>query len=235
MDKATLSNLIGQSKQGNRKAMEQLLIYTHTPVFWQCRRLLNDSQLAEDMTERVLKALASQIDKIENADHFHKWLGNVTATRCMRKREQSGIREYTSDLKDISFPSKELSKAETALVAQILADSLPEDQRICLLLSVCCRVSTKAIAQMTGFSEEAVSKYVTEAELGIREQMQIYQNQGVVFPVRCLLPPCFATPCFWTRTILPQQPWQGRCFLPSRRHRFHLRSGQRILSNCFCA
>lgn len=181
MDKATLSNQIGQSKLGNRKAMEQLLIYAHTPVFWQCRRLLNDSQLAEDMTERVLKSLASQIDKIEDADHFHKWLGNVTATRCMRKREQSGIREYTSDTKDVVFPSKELSKAETAQVAQILADSLPEEQRICLLLSVCCRVSTKTIAQMTGFSEEAVSRYVTEAELGIREQMQIYQNQGVVF------------------------------------------------------
>lgn len=181
MDKQTLTNLIEQSKSGSRKAMEQLLYFAHTPVSWQCCRLLNDQQLAEEMTERILKALSSQIDKIENADHFHKLLGNITATRCMRKREQVIIKDYIPENQDLSFPSNELSKAETAQVAQILADSLPEEHRICLILSACCRVSTKAISQLTGFAEEAVTKYITEAELGIREQMQVYQNQGVVF------------------------------------------------------
>lgn len=184
MDKQTLSNLIERSKNGNRKAMEQLLIFAHTPVLWQCRRLLNDQQLAEEMTERILKALASHIDKIDGADHFHKWLGNVTATRCMRKREQVTIKDYIPESQDQSFPSNELSKAETAQVVQILADSLPEEHRICLLLSACCGVGTTAIAQMTGFAEETVTKYITEAELGIREQMQVYQDQGVVFAGR---------------------------------------------------
>lgn len=181
MDKQTLSNLIEQSKNGNRKAMEQLLIFAHTPVLFQCRRLLNDQQLAEEMTERVLKALTIQIDRIEGADHFHKWLGNVTATRCMRMRDQVIIKDYIPESQDMSFPSNELSKAETAQVALILADSLPEEHRICLILSACCRIGTKAIAQMTGYAEEAVTKYVAEAELGIQEQMQVYQNQGVVF------------------------------------------------------
>lgn len=181
MDKQTLSNLIEQSKKGNRKALEQILIFAHTPVTWQCRRLLNDPQLAKEMTERILKALASQIGKIENADHFHKWLGNVTATRCMRIRDQVVIKDYIPDSQDLSFPSNELSKAETARVAQILADALPEEHRICLILSTCCRVGTKAITQMTGFAEEAVTKYIAEAELGIRDQMQVYQSQGVVF------------------------------------------------------
>ena len=181
MDKQTLSNLIEQSKQGNRKALEQILIFAHTPVIWQCRRLLNDPQLAEEMTERILKALASQINKIENADHFHKWLGNITAIRCMRMREQVIIKDYIPESQNLSFPSNELSKAETAQVAQILADSLPEEHRICLILSACCRVGAKAIAQMTGFAEESVTKYVAEAELGIQEQMKVYQNQGVVF------------------------------------------------------
>jgi len=181
MDKQTLTNLIEQSKKGNRKAMEQLLIFAYTPVSFQCRRLVNDPQLAEDMTEKILKSLSSQISKIESADHFHKWLGNVTATRCMKKREQSGVSEYIPESQDLSFPSNELSKAETAQVALILADSLPEESRICLILSACCRASTKVIAQMTGFTEEALTKYIAEAELGIREQMKAYENQGVVF------------------------------------------------------
>lgn len=181
MDKNTLSTLIEQSKTGNRKAKEQLLIFAHTPVLFQCRRLLNDQKLAEEMTERILKALASQIDRIEGADHFHKWLGNVTATRCMRMRDQVIIKDYMLESQDMSFPSNELSKAQTAQVALILADSLPEEHRICLILSACCRVGNKAIAQMTGFAEEAVTKYVTEAELEILEQMHVYRNQGVSF------------------------------------------------------
>ena len=161
--------------------MEQLLIFAHTPVLFQCRRLLNDQQLAEEMTERILKALVNQIDRIEGADLFHKWLGNVTATRCMRMRDQVIIKDYMPESQDLSFPSNELSKAETAQVTLILADSLPEEHRICLILSTCCRVGTKAIAQMTGFAEEAVTKYVAEAELGILDQMQVYKNQGVIF------------------------------------------------------
>ena len=181
MDKQTLTNLIDQSKKGNRKAMEQLLIFAHTPTLFQCRKLLNDQQLAENMTEQILKALPGQIDRIENADHFHKWLGNVTATRCMKKREQSGIIEYIPDSQDLSFPSNKLNKTETAQVALILADSLPEDLRICLILSACCRVSAKAIAQMTGFTEDTAIGNIVEAQRRIHEQMQLYQKQGVVF------------------------------------------------------
>lgn len=181
MDKQTLENLLENAKSGNQKAMKQLLIFAHTPVFFQCRRLLNDPQMAEDMTARILKSLSKQMGRIENSDHFHKWLGNVTAARCMPMREQVDIKEYIPDSQNLSFPSNELSRAETAQVALILEDSLPEAPRICLLLSACCRVSTKAIAQMTGFGEEAVTKYIAEAERGIREQMQVYQNQGVTF------------------------------------------------------
>lgn len=160
---------------------KKLLIFAHTPVSFQCHRLLNDLKAAENMTEKILKALAVQIDKIESADHFHKWIGNVTATRCMRMREKMDIGEFTSDSQYLDFPSNELSKAETAQVALILADSLPEELRICLILSACCRVSTKGIAQMTGFAEEVVAENLAEAERGILEQMQVYQRQGVVF------------------------------------------------------
>lgn len=181
MDKQTLQKLIEESQKGNRKAMEKLLTFAYTPISFQCHRLLNDLQAAESMTEKILKTLSVQIVKIESTDHFHKWIGNVTATRCMRMREKMDIKEFTSDSQYIDFPSNELSKAETAQVVLILADSLPEDLRICLILSACCRVSTKGIAQMTGIEEGAVAENLAEAERGILEQMQIYQSQGVVF------------------------------------------------------
>lgn len=181
MDKQKLSHLIDESKRGSAKAMEQLLLFAYTPVSFQCRKLLNDPKLAEDMSEKVLKSLAKNIIKIENADQLHRWLGNVTATRCMRMREQAGIKEYHPDSQDVYFSSNELSKSETAQVALILADSLPEELRICLILSACCRVSVKGIAQMTGFAEEVVAENLAEAERGILEQMQVYQSQGVVF------------------------------------------------------
>ena len=173
MDKQKLSHLIEESKRGSAKAMEQLLLFAYTPVSFQCRKLLNDPKLAEDMSEKVLKSLAKNIIKIENADQLHRWLGNVTSTRCIRMREQAGIKEYHPDSQDVYFSSNELSKSETAQVALILADSLPEDLRICLILSACCRVSTKGIAQMTGFAEEVVAENLAEAERGILEQMQV--------------------------------------------------------------
>lgn len=181
MDKATLSNLIDQSKRGNRKAAEQLLIYAHTPVLYLCRKILKDVQLSEDTAEHVLRLLVKQIDHIANAEHLRIWLGNTTAACCMRKRSQFGAETGTDESTNVVFPSKELSKAETAQVVQILADALPEEYRICLLLSACCEVGTKNIAQMTGFSEEAVTQYLAQAEYEIQKQMQQYQSQGVVF------------------------------------------------------
>lgn len=181
MDSRTLANLLEQSKNGNRKALEKLLIFAHTPVLWQCRRLLNDQQLAQDMTGQILKGLAAQINEVEDPEHFHRWIGTMTATRCMKMRKLGEIKEYIPENQDPFFPSNELSMAETAQVAQILADSLPEDLRICLLLSVCCRVGVRTITKMTGFVEDTVKKNIAEAELAIREQMQVYQAQGVVF------------------------------------------------------
>ncbi len=72
MDKQKLSHLIEESKKGSAKAMVQMLLYAYSPVSFQCRKLLNDPMLAEDMSEKVLRSLASNIIKIENIDHLHK-------------------------------------------------------------------------------------------------------------------------------------------------------------------
>ena len=125
-----MERLLELSKRGDSAAMERLLVFAHTPVLFLCKRLLNDQKLADEMTERVLGALSKQIGKIDSVDQLHKWIGNVTVVQCMKKRNQIQVREFVPNMQDMSFPSNELSKGETARVAQILADALPEDLRI---------------------------------------------------------------------------------------------------------
>ena len=54
MEDKELTTLIGRAQAGDQGAMEVLLQKAHTPVSYQCRKLLRDPRDAEDMTQEVL-------------------------------------------------------------------------------------------------------------------------------------------------------------------------------------
>lgn len=181
MNRETLSELVKKSQGGDREALRELLLHAHTPVFYQCRKLLGDEKTARMLTEEILGFLAQKLDSLEDPDGFEKWVGGITAARAMRTLREIEKKESATPEKQVSFPSETLNKAQTAQVAALLADALPEKYRMCLILRTCCGLKPMAVGKLLGLEEETVDQYLEKAENAINHQMQRYREHGVTF------------------------------------------------------
>ena len=181
MNRETLSELVKKSQGGDREALRELLLHAHTPVLYQCRKLLGDEETARMLTEEILVFLAQKLDSLEDPDGFEKWVGGITAARAMRTLREMEKKEAAAPEKQVSFPSETLNKAQTAQVAALLADALPEKYRMCLILRTCCGLKPMAVGKLLGLEEETVDQYLEKAENAINHQMQRYRERGVTF------------------------------------------------------
>ena len=196
MNKESLIQAVRLAQTGNREAMERLMTYAYGLVDYQCKKLLPSPQSADKMTAVVLKAAIAKLDTLENPEEFFTWLGRLTAVRCMRVRatlRETGQSGESSQQVNYSFPGMELNKAETAKVAEMLTDLLPEDMRLNLYLYSLGGLPPKGIAGLTGVPEETVREQIQSAQSAVLKQMKRYADQGVKFTQANSLPALLRT------------------------------------------
>ena len=196
MNKESLTQAVRLAQTGNREAMERLMTYAYGLVDYQCKKLLPSLQAADKMTAVVLKAAIAKLDTLENPEEFFTWLGRLTAVRCMRVRatlRETGQGGESSQQVNYSFPGMELNKAETAKVAEMLTDLLPEDMRLNLYLYSLGGLPPKGIAGLTGVPEETVKEQIQSAQSAVLKQMKRYADQGVKFTQANSLPALLRT------------------------------------------
>ena len=196
MNKETLTQYVVRSQRGDPQALEQLLLYAYGLVDYQCGKLLPSRQAADKMTLVVLKTAAAKLDTLENPEDFFTWLGRLTAVRCMRVRAtllENGQAQEDNGPQNFSFPSMDLNKAETAKVAEMLTDLLPQDTRLSLYLYALGGLPPKGIAGLTGIPEETVQQQLQGAQNAVLKQMKRYADQGVHFTQANSLPALLRT------------------------------------------
>lgn len=196
VNKESLNEYVLRSQQGDMAALEELLLYAYGIVDYQCKKLLPTAQAADKMTGIVLKTVVSKLDTLGNSEDFFSWLGKITCVRCMRVRAtllENGQGEQDAAPKSFSFPGMELNKAETAQVAEMLSDMLPQEQRLSLYLYSLGGLTPRGISGLTGVPEETVQQHIQSAQQAVLRQMKRYAEQGVTFTQANSLPALLRT------------------------------------------
>lgn len=183
MNTEQFAQLVRRSQAGDRRALTLLLRLAHTPVSFQCRKMLRNDQAAEALTRQILAAVPSQLTYLKDPAEFEKWICRITASRCMQALSRMAPEEPAADSPDHPpvIPSKEMDEIRTALLVQQLVDDLPEEPRICLLLYSCAGLKLKGISQLTGFPEAQVLDHLNHAQKAINTQLRKYHRMGVHF------------------------------------------------------
>lgn len=185
MNPEIFAQLARKSCSGDRRALTALLRLAHTPVSFQCRKLLRDDQAAEALTRQILAAVPHQLGSLSDPAEFEKWICRITASRCMQALSQMEREPAEQDSStDDTLPeikTTDLDETQTALLVQQLVDRLPEEPRICLLLYSCAGLKLKGISQLTGFPEPSVLEYLNQAQKTINLQLRKYHKMGVRF------------------------------------------------------
>lgn len=170
----------------NKKMLEVLLASVYSPVLFRCRKLLGDEQEAKQAAQAILTTLTAKRELLDDPDRLPQLLGQITAVCCMRARREMarrGVSGGADAQKQTNgfFPSKSLNSVQTAEVVLLLADALPDEERLCFYLHDLCGLSDKAISRLNGSSQERVQSCLHTAQRAISHQMKRYQEQGVVF------------------------------------------------------
>lgn len=176
------TRLARKSQAGDRRALITLLRLAHTPVSFQCRKLLRDDRAAEALTRQILAAVPNQLSSLRDPGEFEKWICRITASRCMlalSRTPEELAAEVPSEPPNI--PGEDLDETQTARLVQQLVDSLPQEPRICLLLYSCANLKLKGISQLTGFPAPQVLDYLNQAQKTINAQLRKYHRMGVHF------------------------------------------------------
>lgn len=192
MEKEQLIALVEESQSGNKEAMERLLRYAHTSVSYQCRKMLNNAQDAEDMTQEVLVTIYTKLDTLHEPAAFHKWVARITSSRCINAlhrthvecqfaedEEGHSILDTLEELDEQVIPDKAIDNAETVRMIEQIVGSLPDLQRAATLMFYYNEMSVKEIARTMEVSENTVKSRLNYARKAIKEKVLDYEKQGV--------------------------------------------------------
>lgn len=183
MNQEALSDLVLRSQSGDADAMEQLLLWAHTPVFYLCRKILQNQQAAREQTKTILQIVNKKLTSLTDPALFESWLCRITAARCIQILPQ--LRWDSTVAADAvanyDFAGKSLNETETVQAVASLVDTLPEDPRVCILLYCCAGMNSRTVAQVGGYTVDTVRTNLSLGQTLLQEALEKLQEQGTEF------------------------------------------------------
>lgn len=173
--------------QGDKEKFTILVEQYQQLVFRTCMGFLHDKDDADDLTQDVFIHAYQSLSRFRGDAAFSTWLyriavnaslNNIRKSPLMMIRQQfdnlSGDkkeREISTSITDGEDPEKILIRDEHIKWVRKALDSLPENQRIAIVLSKYDDLSQKEIAEIMNTTEGAVEALMQRAKKTLRKKL----------------------------------------------------------------
>ena len=184
-------DLMARIAKGDDDAFEILVNRHQTSVLNLIYRFIGDRTQAKDLAQEVFIRVWQSAKTYKPKAKFTTWLYRITANRCFnelkssrRKKwfsfnrsDEDGERTFEETLAD-SAPSAEdllLEKERSRQISDAL-QSLPDNQRMALVLKRYDDLSYAEIAQILGCSVSAVESLLVRAKRTLQKKLKTYEK-----------------------------------------------------------
>jgi RNA polymerase sigma-70 factor (ECF subfamily) len=192
MDKEIPSEeLMARIAEGDEDAFEILVNRHQTPVLNLIYRFIGDRTQAKDLAQEVFIRIWQAAKTYRPEAKFTTWIYRITANLCFnelksarRKKwfsfsrsDEDGEHTFEETLAD-SAPSAEdrlLEKERSHQITKAL-QSLPENQRMALILKRYDGLSYQEIAKIIGCSVSAVESLIIRGKRTLQEKLKNYEK-----------------------------------------------------------
>ena len=183
------ARLVEQAKAGDFAAMESLLVKYERQIFGVARRIVEQHQDAEEVTQQTFLSVIEHLGEFREESQFRTWLLRIAtnhALALLRKRtvrEAHSLNEQDSDdtYEGIPHPEyiavwnetpEELAvRRETRQFVDDALATLNEKYRVVFVLRDIEELSTQETADILGLTQEAVKVRLLRARLMLRERL----------------------------------------------------------------
>lgn len=181
METERLIELVVMARQGDEKAMETLYLDAKRSVYYLALRMVKNPEDAEDITQEVFITVQEKISDLREPAAFYKWLNRITASKCtdLLRKYQGIVKlddedEFLSLVDDdpTNLPDKAIDDADTRKIILEVIDSLPDGQRVCVILYYYQQNTISQIAGMLDLNENTVKSRLALARAKIRAALE---------------------------------------------------------------
>jgi RNA polymerase sigma-70 factor (ECF subfamily) len=185
--------LIASAQKGDLRAFNQLVLHYQSMVYNLAYRILSDPEAAADATQDAFISAHRAVARFRGGS-FKSWLLRIVTNACydQLRRKQ---RRPTSSLDDLPVesdhssylldhserPDEYAERQDLNRVIQAGIASLPNDQRIVVVLSDVQGLSYQEIARVAGVSLGTVKSRLSRGRAKLRDYLQA---QGELLPSR---------------------------------------------------
>jgi RNA polymerase sigma-70 factor (ECF subfamily) len=166
---------------GDSAAFDQLFRRYSGFVFAICMKYLKNVELSKDMTMVVFEKLSVDLHRFE-VRNLKPWVHTMTKNLCFMhfrsdKSKRLKLNELKSDAKaDMENPAfqhqDEADNKETQLQnMEMVLQTIPENQRICLDLFYLKEMSYSEVSEKTGFTMNEVKSFIQNGKRNMKIQL----------------------------------------------------------------
>ena len=191
MDNLSSEELMARIGKGDGDAFEILVNRHQTSILNLVYRFIGDRTQAKDLAQEVFMRVWQSAKSYEPKAKFTTWIYRITANLCFnelksarRKKwfsfnwsDEDGEHTFEETLSD-NAPSAEdllLEKERSRQISDAL-QSLPDNQRMALVLKRYDDLSYQEIAQVIGCSVSAVESLLVRAKRTLQEKLKNYEK-----------------------------------------------------------
>lgn len=165
---------IQAAKSGDQRAFEDLMIATERRVANLSWRILGDAEEVKEAVQETFLRLFRHLLRYDEKRDFHGWLARITINVCRDLDRRRRKRRIFAPLDDaLSHASSERVDDEAAARTDAgragrAIDSLPERERLAIILRDVEGLSTEEVAQILGNSAATVRVQLSKARAKVR-------------------------------------------------------------------
>jgi RNA polymerase sigma factor (sigma-70 family) len=182
--------LVEAAKRGDLPSFNALVVRHERPVYALCLRMLRDQMAAEDAAQDSFIKAWSSIGSFRG-DLFRPWLLKIASNRCLDVIRARGRRpadsldampfeiepEWSSQSSAGEPPEAHALRGELSSHLERTLASLPDDQRLVVILSDIEGRSYEEIADIIGAATGTVKSRLSRARAKLRESLRAQPEQ----------------------------------------------------------
>lgn len=167
---------VSQVLSGDKQAYAHIIHKYKNPLYATILRMTRNPQDAQDLVQEAFIKIYHQLDKYEQKGSFSSWLYRVAINHCMdefrkksykvKSEEINELHAINSNHPEIVFLKKEKQRQLERLIA-----TLPEEERLIILLRYVNELSYSEISESLGLSLSSVRNKLHRAKKKMREQV----------------------------------------------------------------
>ncbi len=164
--------LVGLARTGDRDAFAELVARRQVWIRNLMRRCCGSADLADDLSQQVFLQAWRAIGQLVDAERFAPWLKRLAINTWLQHKRRNDPLEGATEQSDT-----ESAQTDTPGIAMDLdraLATLPDDVRLCIVLSYHERMTHGEIEDFTGLPLGTVKSHIRRGTQKLQERLSAY-------------------------------------------------------------